>query len=88
MDSSTVIPTAEDLFINYSINAEYDALSIETKEFIAETYRANTRLHVQAALEAAAENAEAKEEALDYGTGEIWVDKNSILNAYPLENIK
>lgn len=46
------------------------------------------KFHVAAALEAAAEKAKAKENPADYGTGEIWVDKGSILSAYPLENIK
>jgi hypothetical protein len=44
--------------------------------------------HVEAALNAAARKARAKENPADYGTGEIWVDKESILKAYPLENIK
>ena len=49
------------------------------------------RLHVEAALKAAAENAETE----TYGVWgfEGWmddyrVDKNSILNSYPLDNIK
>ena len=46
------------------------------------------KLHVAAALEAAAENAIARERNEDFGTGEIWVDKNSVLTAYPLNNIK
>jgi len=46
------------------------------------------RHHVKAALKAASENAVAKEDPADYGTGEIWVDEKSILNAYPLDNIK
>ena len=46
------------------------------------------KLHVQAALKKASEKAIAKENPRDYGTGEIWVDKESILNAYSLNNIK
>jgi len=46
------------------------------------------KLHVKASLEAASEQAVAKENPADYGTGEIWVDEKSILNAYPLNNIK
>jgi len=41
------------------------------------------KAHVKAALEAAAEKAIAKENPKDFGTGEIWVDEKSILNAYP-----
>ncbi len=46
------------------------------------------KLHVQEALKAAAKRAVAKEDPSDYGTGEIWVDEKSVLNAYPLNNIK
>lgn len=46
------------------------------------------KLCAEAALKAAAENAVAKENPADYGTGEIWVDEKSVLNAYPLTNIK
>ncbi len=46
------------------------------------------KLHVTAALEAASYNAKAKENPSDYGTGEIWVDKKSILESYSLNNIK
>ena len=44
------------------------------------------KLHVRLALEAAAAKAIAKENPSDYGTGEIWVDEESILNSYP-ENL-
>lgn len=48
------------------------------------------KLHVKAALKAACENADMTEysyqSAQEGSTMEI--DKNSILNAYPLENIK
>jgi hypothetical protein len=43
---------------------------------------------VQEALIIAADNAVAKENPSDYGTGEIWVDKKSILEAYSLNKIK
>ena len=42
------------------------------------------KMHVEAALKAAAENAEVN--IPDYGDYEV--DEESILNAYPLENIK
>lgn len=41
------------------------------------------QMHVEAALEKASEDAET-----DGGDGYGWVDKGSILNAYPLTNIK
>jgi len=46
------------------------------------------RLHVQAALKAADDNADVTVIDVDM-TGTIWgVDSETILNAYPLENIK
>ena len=44
-----------------------------------------TKLHVEAALKAAASDAHTKD--VPY-TDDVEVDKESILNAYPLENIK
>lgn len=49
------------------------------------------KMHVQAALEVASENAETKEEydnIYDPNDKYYVVDKNSILNSYPLTNIK
>jgi hypothetical protein len=45
-------------------------------------------LHVEATLKSAADNAIAKENPEDYGTGKIWVDRNSILKSYPKHLIK
>jgi hypothetical protein len=46
-----------------------------------------TKLHVEAALKAASENACTKK--VEWGLGvDIEVDENSILTSYPLENIK
>lgn len=46
------------------------------------------KLHVQAALVAASENADVRPIDVDF-TGTIWgVDSDTILNTYPLENIK
>ena len=76
------IPTAEE-FLNseeyYSVSNDYDTQKAMIKF---------AKLHVEKALEAASEKAIAKENPSDYGTGEIWVDEKSILNAYPLNNIK
>ena len=46
------------------------------------------KLHVQAALVAASENADIRPINVDF-RGTIWgVDSDTILNVYPLENIK
>lgn len=46
------------------------------------------QFHVKQALLEASYKAQAKENPSDYGTGEIWVDTNSILNAYPDDRIR
>lgn len=46
------------------------------------------KLHVQAALEAASKNIKLDYSHLEAISGMVLVDKTSILNAYPLENIK
>ena len=73
------IPTAEEL----------------NEQFFGDEYRTDTndlliefaRLHVKAALEAAAEKAETERGYLN-NLPVIYVTKKSILNAYPLDNIK
>jgi hypothetical protein len=68
------------------------------KEFLSENFEGNAinpqiliefaKLHVQAALKAADDNADVTVIDVDM-TGSIWgVDSDTILNAYPLENIK
>ena len=69
------------------IKREYDDLDHSNMD-IEYLMKEFAKYHVEQALIAASNEAQAKENPADYGTGEIWVDKDSILNAYPLENIK
>ena len=72
------IPTAEEFLREkpFSIESIYNNMI----EF--------AKLHVQAALKAANDNADVTVIDVDM-TGSIWgVDSDTILNAYPLENIK
>ena len=77
-----MIPTAEELLKQHGFEWSYAEKPLHNVmiEF--------AKLHVKEALNQAAENAKAKEDPDDYGTGDIWVDRNSILNAYPESNIK
>lgn len=78
------IPTAEEIvkskFKDSFLDFEYLDLHVEAMEEFA-------RLHVTAALEAAAEKAETERGYLN-NLPVINVVKKSILNAYPLDNIK
>jgi hypothetical protein len=86
------IPTAEDLLTN-NIDGLRDFIDDDDifyfyKGVICEFAKEFAKLHVAAALNEAAENSETKAVDADmYGV--IWeVELDSILNAYPFENIK
>ncbi len=89
------LPTAEELINKiydefYETNGYY--LRISNPEIFAKTIAIEfAKLHVEAALKAASENAETEEEAgnpYDPDDRYYVVDKESILNSYPLDNIK
>jgi len=74
------LPTAEEVYTDFHFNYKGDNNSVI--EAMAEF----AKLHVEAALKAASENADTLK-------GEVYaskgcIDKDSILNAYPLNNIK
>ena len=81
------LPTAEELMTrdanehSYETWGEmmYDTHEHSQIEYTREAMIEFTKLHVQAALESAAEN---------YSEGASDVVENLILNAYPLDNIK
>jgi len=74
------IPTANELFEQYH-GFEADSSSRDIISLMVEF----AKLHVVAALKAASEDAHTKD--VPY-TDDVEVDKDSILSAYPLENIK
>lgn len=78
------IPTAEE-FLEANLGEELSmrgCSALVAKDLMIEF----TKLHVEAALKEAAENI--KMDSDPYHPEDEWVDRNSILNAYPLENIK
>jgi len=95
---SNNIPTAEEFLNNTQEGNSIwgDLLKDKGDVFYAEDVKIAmiefAKLHVQAALEAASEKADLKDyEEYQYGGGYITkqeIDKDSILNSYPLENIK
>ena len=70
------IPTAEEM----ESSGEYDDYTSMMIAF--------AQLHVKAALVAAADNAELRTENMGSSEFQTVVDRNSILNAYPKENVK
>lgn len=76
------IPTAENFF------KEYDKASIPMFPYIYQAMIAFAQLHIKAALVAAADNAELRTENMGSSEFQTVVDRNSILNAYPKENVK
>jgi hypothetical protein len=68
------VPTAEEFFKGIDKHEDYLNIAI-----------AFAKYHVHAALKMASENAETEEYIIP---GVFYVNKDSILDAYPLENIK
>lgn len=80
---SDKIPTAEEIY-KQEVGEDFEDYNqiFALREF--------ARLHVEAALKAAHENGVIKEDYLDPNDSKSlssWIDKDSILNAYPKENI-
>lgn len=90
-----MIPTAEE-FLNNSNNINYKELEpfnlhLDILPFIEADLIEFAKLHVEAALKEASINAETKEECGNpYNPEDYYyvVNKDSILNSYPLTNIK
>lgn len=74
------IPTTEEIMIPYFLcdNEDKDLIKSAMVEFAV--------IHVEAALKSASENAEMK--WVKYTEHDYEIDKDSILNSYPLSNIK
>ena len=76
------IPTAEEFFGFISGEIAYPP------DFVHRTAIEFAKLHVEAALKEASEKAELKYRINDISCNDKILDKKSILNAYPLTNIK
>ena len=83
------IPTAEEFIISTKLVVKFDnTQGCILEEELPSLFIEFAKLHVQAALKAADDNADVTVIDVDM-TGTIWgVDSETILNAYPLENIK
>ena len=79
-NSMEKIPTAEEFYTQITgcvIN--HSDIKTAMIEFAA--------IHVEAALKAASENVDYTTDGQEHIT-DVWIDKNSILNSYSLDNIK
>ena len=77
----TKIPTAEEMFKANPILPE----GVERQACIA-FMKTFAKLHVEAALKEASENADYITDGQEHIT-DVWIDKDSILNSYSLDNI-
>jgi hypothetical protein len=73
------LPTAEEFLLN--------ELNKETPKSIQDVLIEFAKLHVEAALKQASEKADVIFEGAGH-SADAYVDKKSILNSYPLTNIK
>lgn len=81
------LPTAEELLNNYRFkagehigNSDFDVMIEYAKKF--------AEIHVEAALKEASEKAKFKESFSGDEYNGLIINKQSILNAYPKENIR
>lgn len=85
------IPTAKEFLDSYKKTIGVRLISDMSPEQISNYAIEFAKLHVQAALKAASKQAKTKEDVAIFAEGSYRtqvVDKESILNSYPLENIK
>ena len=89
-----MVPTAEEFLqdsftISHFYNDKYDRMSCFSDD-VQQAMIEFAKLHVEAALKEASKKAKVRIIQGDFGVFDTRpsVKKNSILNAYPLENIK
>lgn len=87
------IPTTEELFKKYSSLCQFeegDSEFLIDKEDFKEVMIEFVKLHVVAALKSASEKVELTDFAYEFLQEGAYdaIDKDSILTAYPLDNIK
>lgn len=85
------IPTAKEFieeFITLHSKQNKNLSDDDMMELVANNYKEFAKLHVKAALETASENAVAEIELCRNDDEYLIVNKQSILSAYPEENIK
>lgn len=82
------IPTAEELFNQIYMVPDGAEWTKDAKKVAIEVAKSLSKLHVEAALKAAAQNASIDSVNLGASEFQTVVDKESILLAYPLENIQ
>jgi hypothetical protein len=86
-----MIQTAEEFLKETSPNDDFgiraDLNSMKITKHVLEIMRRFAKLHVEAALTEASKTTKWKEQITMQGL-QVTIIKSSILNAYPLENIK
>lgn len=82
------IPTAKEVLeLHYNMDRDEDGHPVYYDWSIKDAMIEFAKLHVEAALKAASENVKYREQITMQGVQRTF-SVNSILNAYPLENIK
>ena len=78
------IATAEEIYQKITSRPVFDKYNPNIKKAMIEF----AKLHVEAALKEASEKAKMIDVGIDYSIIKWEVDKDSILNSYPLDKIK
>ena len=82
------LPTAEEMLKSNYLLIEDDKTCEAHTHLVVKQMQEYAKLHVQAALEMAYQRAEVYNKAKFPGDINYQVEPDSILNAYPLNNIK
>lgn len=80
------VPTADEYIKEHPYVCSFLS-SAQGYEVLIEFMTDFAKLHVQAALKAASEAADYEADGQEYIVN-VWIDRDSILDSYPLENIK
>lgn len=86
MPNLNIIPTAEEFLNNFN-KENYNIDKLYYDSYVRKIMIEFAKLHVEAALKAVSENVRYREQITMQGVQRTF-NVNSILNAYPLTNIK
>ena len=81
------IKTADEFFDSANIGISSNTEYMYCKKDVVKKAIEFAKLHVEAALKAASEEADYITDGQEHIT-DVWIDKDSILKSYPLDNIK
>ena len=81
------LPTADEFFDSANIGISSNTEYMYCKKDVVKKAIEFAKMHVEAALKAASDNVDYTTDGQEHIT-DVWIDEDSILKSYPLDNIK